>query len=372
MEREREYGERDRSQVSRWHFSMLHDHYRNEAYQRAIELAIRHAIGTIGKGSGGEGVHVLDIGSGSGLLAMMAARAAYSCSAPKVMVTTCEAVPALAATARRIIATNGYSAAIRVVGKHSTKMMVEGGPAGEDGENDANKQPAEPDMSRPADVLISEILDTGLIGEHMLPSLNDAKRRLLQPRALMVPSKATVVAVAIHVPDQVYPASLPLSKINVGLQAAGVEGADGGTENVVLNMKCFNRFRTGGSSYETVRLNDLAHTVLTPAFDAFHFDFTGTAAPTPLAREAELVVPVEHAGKCNAIAFWFKLDLFTEGDGPGPTLSTAPSPPDSQGQQQSSWNQALQFLKKPIVLEAGTPLKLHAKHTPTCISFTPM
>src|SRR5262249_45946357 len=49
--------------VPRWHFAMLNDSERNDALAVALERVVR------------PGSHVLDIGSGSGLLAMVAARA---------------------------------------------------------------------------------------------------------------------------------------------------------------------------------------------------------------------------------------------------------------------------------------------------------
>ena len=52
--------------VARWHYRMINDGARNGAYDRAIAAAVRRM---------GPQAPVLDIGSGSGLLAMMAARA---------------------------------------------------------------------------------------------------------------------------------------------------------------------------------------------------------------------------------------------------------------------------------------------------------
>ena len=99
--------------MSRWHYAMLNDVARNDAYDGAI----RRAVGTLNeKGAEKEEAEVagagagaavgsvlthpplvLDIGSGSGLLAMMAARAGAEC------VVSCEAGKPLAKAATEIV-----------------------------------------------------------------------------------------------------------------------------------------------------------------------------------------------------------------------------------------------------------------------------
>ena len=55
--------------LPRWHFEMLADTQRNAAY----DAAIQHAI-ALQRAKGSKHVAVLDMGAGSGLLGMMAAR----------------------------------------------------------------------------------------------------------------------------------------------------------------------------------------------------------------------------------------------------------------------------------------------------------
>ena len=66
------------SLLPRWHFPMLNDVERNRSYEAGIEAAVRE----------GGGRTVLDLGAGTGLLSLMAARAGadrvYACEASEV------------------------------------------------------------------------------------------------------------------------------------------------------------------------------------------------------------------------------------------------------------------------------------------------
>lgn len=144
--------------VPRWHFPMMNDVARNEAYQKAIEAVVH------------EGMHVLEIGTGSGLLSMMAVRAGAR------HVTTCEVVPEIAEQARKVISDNGMSDRITVISKDSKDLVVGR------------------DLSEPADVLLSEILGTHFLGEGVLTSIDHARRNLVKPGAAMIPSGGAILA----------------------------------------------------------------------------------------------------------------------------------------------------------------------------------
>jgi arginine Nomega-methyltransferase len=132
-----------RQLVPRWHFAMINDQERNAAYQKAIRATVR------------PGDVVLDIGSGTGLLALLAAQAGASA------VISCEAEPRIAEVARQIIDVNGYSDRITVVDGISTDFRV------------GVELPAR------ADVLVTEIFDCALLGEDALPAFEHARRDLL-------------------------------------------------------------------------------------------------------------------------------------------------------------------------------------------------
>ncbi|CAH1266922.1 PRMT7 [Branchiostoma lanceolatum] len=91
---------------------MLHDEERNKKYKAGLELAIGRVHGR------GQRAHVLDIGTGSGLLSMLAAQA----GADKV--TACECFKPMAGAARKIIQKNGFADKITVVPKRSTDMTA--------------------------------------------------------------------------------------------------------------------------------------------------------------------------------------------------------------------------------------------------------
>jgi type II protein arginine methyltransferase len=146
--------------VPRWHFRMLRDERRNRAFDDALRRAV------------GPGMRVLDIGSGSGLLAMMAARAGAA------SVASCEMNPAVAHVAQEIVAMNGLDAKVRVIGRKSTALDPE-------------------EMGGPADLIVAEIVSNDLLGESVLPVMEDAVRRLLKPGGTAIPEAgAAMVALA--------------------------------------------------------------------------------------------------------------------------------------------------------------------------------
>jgi predicted RNA methylase len=148
-----------------WHIPMLNDGRRNDAFERAIRKAVEQE---------GADARILDIGTGSGLLSMMAARAGAK------NIVTCEKVPVIAETAERILALNGYERQIRVVNKSSTQIVVG------------------KDIEARADILISEILSSDLLAEDVLSTFEDAHARLLREGATIVPRAATAMGCLVE------------------------------------------------------------------------------------------------------------------------------------------------------------------------------
>jgi predicted nicotinamide N-methyase len=125
--------------VPPWHFPMMNDGPRNAAYDEAIRRVA-------------PGRSVLDIGTGAGLLAMMAARAGAR------SVASCEAVPWIAAKAREVVAANGLADRIKLIAKRSTELQIG------------------TDLPERAEVLVTEVFSTSGINEHVIPTVTHGMR----------------------------------------------------------------------------------------------------------------------------------------------------------------------------------------------------
>jgi predicted RNA methylase len=152
---------------------------RRQAFQRALDAACARAAAR------GALPRVLDIGAGSGLLALYAARARSGSTASigsGAAVEACEALEPLAALARDVAAANGAGAAVRVRAVHSDALFVRGAPsAAPPGGAAGAADVEEAALGSQVDVIVTETADCGLLGEGMVPSLRRASDALLAP-----------------------------------------------------------------------------------------------------------------------------------------------------------------------------------------------
>lgn len=141
--------------IERWHFRMLNDDLRNVRYQQAIENAIRPH-------QDNEDFRVLDIGTGTGLLAIYAAQAGCT-----TVVAVDDSQP-MFLLAGHVIEKNDYSDHIDLMELYSTLL--------------------EPDIvGGRFDLIVTETLDSGAFGEGILQTLIHAKEELLKENGKILP-----------------------------------------------------------------------------------------------------------------------------------------------------------------------------------------
>uniref|UniRef100_A0A2A4J975 Protein arginine N-methyltransferase domain-containing protein n=1 Tax=Heliothis virescens TaxID=7102 RepID=A0A2A4J975_HELVI len=139
--------------VERWHFRMLNDKIRNEAYHTAIQDSVIPQTDT-----------VIDIGTGTGLLSLYASE----CS-PR-FITACDGSKVMSELANLNTQANGYDHCV-VINKMSTEM-----------------QPDE--IGGKHSLLVTEMFDAGLFGEHILQSILHAWEHLISDDGRVIPGEA--------------------------------------------------------------------------------------------------------------------------------------------------------------------------------------
>ena len=146
-----------------WHFSMVNDAHRNGAYDNAIRAAVARATRKLGRPP-----VVLDIGAGTGLLGLMAARAGAK------HVYSVEANRPLAQVATYVVAMNGHADRVTIIAKMSTELVVG------------------VDLPAKADLLVSEIVDSAILGENMMPTYAHALAQLCTRQVIVLPERASL------------------------------------------------------------------------------------------------------------------------------------------------------------------------------------
>lgn len=285
--------------VERWHFPMVSDGPRNVQYEQALCAAIDS-----------DSV-VLDIGAGTGLLSMMAARAGAR------HVIACESNPAMAELAREIIADNGYADTITVLAKSSFQI---------------DPQRDFPSGLRP-NRIVAEIFDATVIGEGALASFAHARTQLALPGAQIIPARARLHGVLIE-SDMLW-------------REGAADHASG------FDLRLLNRYRPDcvgveGHGFQGVALSD--------DFAIFDFDFTADAASSPTQNALE--IEVTRAGVCHGVAYWMRLQLDDQH-----LLDNRPDLGDGVSAVYCAhWHQMVRLLVPAIPVQPGMRICIQAQH----------
>lgn len=278
-----------------WHWALVRDTARNAAYAAALARVV------------GPDSLVLDIGAGTGLLSLLALRAGAG------RVVACEMNPATAQMAMRIAEVNGVADRLRIVPKKSTDLVL-----GED-------------LDRPADVIVSEIVDNTLLGEEVLATHRDAVPRLLRPQGHVIPGRGAVMVALGHDPL--------LAEKRMGTH----EGFDLSPFNVLAPP----------SHRVTVGL--AATRLLSDSAPLFTFSFADPGGWPGRLAEQEVVVQAD--GVANTILQWIRLDLDDSG-APESVYEVRPEPGRTSCWAAVSWP-----LSAPLTLTAGQRLRIAGRRT---------
>lgn len=300
---------------------MLHDEERNLKYNLALQKAI------LSLRDKGEKVHVLDIGTGTGLLAMMGANANAD------LVTACETFQPMVTCATEVMKHNGFWDKINLIPKRSTDIQV--GP--------------DKDMSSRANILVTEVFDTELIGEGAIGTYNHANRELLSENSITVPARGTIYA-------QLIECSLALHWNRLQPVQCGEK---------ILQPPPSVKNCPGNGAVHDIQLAQLAlkdFTMLSEPVAVFHFDWNSKVL-IPQDDHKTVKLNALAAGTVHAVLMWWTLDMDQEGE---IILSCAPPwnhPEGSQLPWRDHWMQAVYYLPSDITIEsAGQPLSLTGYH----------
>ena len=282
-----------------WHVSMINDDDRNNFYLSALKTVIN------------TNSNVFEIGTGSALLSIMAANLGAK------EINTCETNSIMANTATKIIADNNLSKKINVIQKKSNDIIVG------------------KDINKPADVLVSEIFSSNLLSEDVLPSLEDAKKRLILKDAKIIPEYGSIMISLFGGDD-----------IGKNIYTEKFEN---------IKLKKFNSII---AKKHILHRQDLKIDLMSNAFEAFRFDFVNKDNFPSENKRIEITAIKK--GRSYGIIQWIKLEM-------GNGLKHENHPTNLT--KASGWQKVLYVFDDPIELSIGQKVVITAKHERNIVWF---
>ena len=277
------------------HRTMICDRVRTEAFRRAIETVVR------------TGDVVLDVGAGSGILSVFAARAGAA-RVYAVERTT------IAVAAQELVAANGVGDIVDVI-----QSEVE-----------------DVELPERVDVIVSEWLGGFGIDEGMLVPVIVARDRWLKPGGVMIPGSVTAWVALVY--DRYLAETMEFLQDH----PYGVTFDDlvDKTANEILYSGTFRHLAFDDQRSAPGRLwTTDAHTI--------------PLAQAQGAHEATTSLSVQEHGRANALALWFSAEL-----APGTSLAIGP------GDRPTHWGMTTAPLRAPVELTPGMVVRARVRTVP--------
>jgi precorrin-6B methylase 2 len=282
------------------HNRMLNDRTRTSSFLAGIEEVVT------------TGDVVVDIGTGTGVLAVAAARAGakhvYAIEASEI-----------ARSAEVVFEANGVADRITLVRGWSTRTT----------------------LPNRADVLVSEIIGNDPLAEGVLEVIMDARKRLLKPGARLIPSQVRVFALPVALPRDermkhvVVEESLANWRSWYGIDFSPLVQVRNDT------LPAFYVKPQRARIWET-----LGEPILLKAIDFGDFKY-------PISLDNTTTLEVNTTGKLDGLLLYFELEL-----GPTTRLSTAPA----QADRNNHWRSPVWMLRDQFVLQDGDRLRVSSEY----------
>jgi len=278
------------------HIRMLNDQARTLAYQQALREIVK------------PGDVVVDIGTGTGILAASAALAGAH------QVYAVERTGNMPKLAREFFRANGLEDRVNLIEGDSTRI----------------------DLPERADVMVSEIIGNDPLAEGILSTTHDARRRLLKPNARLIPCGLRLYALPLSAPEEMWD------------QAVFTKGqAERWRERYGLDFSTYvadSSARSFSTTVNTARVKSwprLASPILIEAID-LNQDVLETI-------QVSRAFDIETSGVINCIALYFEAQL-----SPGVCLSIHPD----EVEMTNSWASWAWLPGRPVPVYVGQRMQL--------------
>lgn len=276
------------------HIRMLDDEQRTSRFQEAVRRTVK------------AGDVVVDIGTGTGVLAVTAAMAGAR------HVYAIEATD-MAQTAQRIVEANGMGDRVTVLQAHSSDV----------------------ELPERADVLVSEIIGDDPLGERILPTFDDARRRLLVEDARLVPAGIRVLVLPLEVPvERLHAALFTPSRVSSWSERYGIDF------DALLGERHDERLHVNSADIRDWKR-------LTAPLVVADLDLL---APHPDVLEWHGTVRTVEGGRISGVLVFFDARL-------ADSVQLSLHPDDAT--PTNSWGNLLYLLASPVDVAAGDEVEVH-------------